>query len=56
MIYIREAPSEKGNRKVNELPIIASGKTHKDTLGNLIAAINAEEVDTENKFLIITED
>ena len=38
---------------IEELPTVASGENAEDTLKNLIEAINADEVDTENCKLII---
>ena len=56
MIYIRELPCEDEPKKVNKLRVVAQGSTHEQVLKNLIVAINADEVDDVNNFLIITED
>lgn len=53
MIYIKYASAGEDNPKMNELEIAASGKTYKDALGNLIAALNHDEIDIENNFLLI---
>lgn len=56
MIYIREIPCGDELKKVDKLRVLASGKTHEQVLKNLIVAINNDEVDDVNNFLIITED
>lgn len=44
------------SKKVNQYEVAASGSNYKEVLGNLVAAINADEVDTENNELIIVDD
>ncbi len=57
MIYIREIPcGDEIPKKVNKLRVVASGDTSEQVLKNLIVAINNDEVDDVNNFLIITQD
>jgi hypothetical protein len=60
MIEIKELPcdindEEEMRRDHNSLKTVASARTHKQTLGYLLDAINGDFVDIENCYLIMVE-